>query len=120
MTPKAPEIGSQLVPVDNKQMTLSPRRIREMYAFRSPQALARVGMREGIGAMGEAGLLGDAAAVGSALTPLAFFLVLPQLEKLLKTWFDNYMKTQQVKTETQFNKARADAYLNVYRGIIPA
>lgn len=119
----SPKIETQLAQVNNKQVEafrLSPRRIRELQAFRSPQALAHVGMREGIGAMGEVGLLGDAAAVSSSITPLAFFLVLPELEKVLKVWFDNYMKTQQVKAEKQYNTERANAYLNVYRGIIPA
>jgi len=117
LAPKvAPEIGSQLAPT----RAFSLRSIRGLQAFRSPQALARVGMREGIGAMGEAGLLGSAEALGSALPPMAFLMVLPELEKALKVWFDNYMKTQQVKTEAQFNKNRAEAYLNVYRGIIPA
>ena len=116
LTPKAPEVGTQLAPA----RAFSPRRIRDLQAFRSPQTLARVGMREGIGAMDEAGLLGGAASFAGALPPLAFLMVLPELEKVLKVWFDNYIKTQQVKTETAFNKARANAYLNVYRGIIPA
>ncbi len=117
LTPKAPlESGTQLAPA----RAFSVRRLRELEVFRSPQALARVGMREGIGAMGEAGLLGGAESFAGALPPLAFLMVLPELEKVLKVWFDNYMKTQQVKTETQFNKERAEAYLNVYRGIIPA
>ena len=43
-----------------------------------------------------------------------------ELEKALKVWFDNYMKTEQVKAEKQFNTERTNAYLSVYRGIIPA
>src|SRR5208283_6240378 len=121
----APKVDTE----NTRQVTSSldsNRLIRQLYSLRSPSAMMRAGMREGIGMGEEAGMFGDEAGMAGmagmagALVPLISFVVLPQIQNLIQKFIDNYMQTQMLKNQRIWNNQQQQQYRKAFRSIIPA
>ena len=94
---------------------------RQIYAFRSPQAMLRMGTREGINELSNVEGFEGIAKIGGALPSAAlFFMFVPMIEKLFALYWNQYIQTQLIKKQADWDRERREAYKTVFRGIIPA
>jgi len=121
-----PKVDSQIAQKINIFAGKSEAQImRQLWAFRSPMAAARLGTRTGLKLGGQIaeqegipGLASFAAGGGAAIaTQLAFFIIIPQIEKLLKIMFDREIQAAVKKQIGIWDQDRQQSYRQIYRGL---